>query len=140
VKVKDLTPSQQAMVCGQCHSAGHDTSGKCAFPRDFRPGDDLAKVFVDAKPTSPGRNQQYSEYITSKHATAGVTCVTCHDPHGTSSYPANLKKPVTELCMGCHAKIKDQATHAPNAPADATCATCHMPNGVHTFAKPGGGK
>ncbi|MHB9037632.1 MAG: multiheme c-type cytochrome [Armatimonadota bacterium] len=137
VNPSSLTPAQKAMVCGQCHSAGHDISGKFAFPVGYRPGDDLSKYFVDAKPTSAGRNQQYSEYVTSKHSQVGVTCVTCHDPHNTSTNPAQLKKPVTELCLGCHAaKVKDMATHAPNAPAGATCATCHMPGGRHTFATP----
>jgi len=136
VHPQDIPPAQQAMVCGQCHSVGKDTTGKCAFPIGYRPTGDLAKSFVDGKPTTSGRNQQYSEWITSKHAQNGVTCVTCHDPHNTSKNPDQLKKPVTELCLGCHAKkITDLATHAPKAPADATCATCHTPNGQHTFAK-----
>ncbi|HET6453468.1 MAG TPA: cytochrome c3 family protein [Armatimonadota bacterium] len=137
VNPKNLEFAQKNMVCGQCHSVGKDTSGKYAFPVNFRPGDDLTKFFVDAKPTAPGRNQQYSEWITSKHATVGVGCTTCHDPHGVGTTgPQQLKKPVTDLCLGCHAAtIKDLATHAPNAAAGATCATCHMPMGQHTFAK-----
>lgn len=150
VNPKDLNPLQQAQLCGQCHSVGKDKSGKCAFPiayvptdpkekaeAAFRPGDDLTKTFVDGKPATAGRNQQYSEWILSQHAKNGVTCISCHDPHDTTTNEHQLKKPVTELCMGCHAaKIKDLATHAPSAPAGATCATCHMPNGRHIFAKP----
>lgn len=137
VKLSAMTPAQQAMVCGQCHSVGKDKTGKCAFPVGYRPSDDLAKFFVDGKPTTPGRNQQYSEYVTSKHSTSGVTCVTCHDPHNTSANPHQLRKPILDLCMGCHAKkVIGMATHAPKAPAGATCATCHMPNGQHQFAKP----
>lgn len=136
VHLNKLTPAQQAMVCGQCHSAGKDTSGKHAFPVNYRPTDDLTKSFVDAKPTAPGPNQQYSEWLQSTHAKNGVTCVTCHEPHNNSKNPAQLKKPMTELCLSCHSKtIEDQATHAPKAPAGATCATCHMPNGQHNFAK-----
>lgn len=146
VNPRNLDPAKRSMVCGQCHSVGHDavmvdgklTPGKLAFPTAYRPGDDLAKSFIDAKPTTAGRNRQYSEFIQSKHSQMGVSCTTCHDPHNTSTNPAQLKKPVTELCLGCHAgKVKDLATHAPNAPADATCATCHMPEGRHNFAKPG---
>ena len=152
VKPGALKPEQSAMLCGQCHSVGKDPTEKCAFPIGYRPGDDLVKFFVDGKPKTAGRNQQYSDYITSKHSTAGVTCVTCHDPHNEllnpdetnkdpnkiGKYPNQLRKPVNELCLGCHVeKIKDLATHAPSAPADATCATCHMPEGRHTFAKPG---
>ena len=133
-----LSPKLEAMICGSCHSLGKDISGKYAFPIGFRPGDELAKSFVDAKPTTPGRNQQYSELMQSKHGQMGFACTTCHDPHNVAGAPKQLKKPVVELCMGCHADaIKDMKTHAPTAPADATCATCHMPAGQHTFKKPG---
>lgn len=139
VNPKNLDSAKQSMVCGQCHSVGTSTTGKLAFPSGFRPGDDLTKFFIDAKPTTPGRNQQYSEFIQSKHSTVGLSCVTCHEPHDMSTNPAQLKKPVNDLCLGCHAaKIGDMAKHAPNAPQGATCATCHMPSGQHNFAKPGG--
>jgi predicted CXXCH cytochrome family protein len=145
VKPKNLTPALSAMICGSCHSVGKDPTGKYAFPVGYRPGDDLTKFFVDAKPTMPGRNQQYSDWITSKHAKANVTCETCHNPHNedlnaddTSKYPHQLRKPINDQCLGCHAaKVKDLATHAPNAPAGATCATCHMPDGRHMFTEPG---
>lgn len=136
VKPQKLDKPKQAMVCGQCHSAGKDPSGKFAFPVGFRPGDDLTKCFVDAKPTAPGRNQQYSEFIQSKMYAGGVLCTTCHDPHGKTGLKYQLTKPVNDLCMSCHAaKIKDMATHAPTAAADAACSTCHMHGGAHTFVK-----
>jgi predicted CXXCH cytochrome family protein len=142
-----LEGPKKSMVCGSCHSVGHNlvvveekpTEGKSAFPLGFRPGDDLTKLFIDGKPTAAGRNQQYSEFLKSKHFQVGQQCTTCHDPHNVSANPGQLKKPVNELCLGCHAaKVKDMATHAPKAPTDATCATCHMPAGQHLFAQPGG--
>ena len=136
---RKLSSKLQGMVCGSCHSVGKDTSGKFAFPIGFRPGDDLTKSFVDANPTTPGRNQQYSELMQSKHGQMGLSCTVCHDPHNVAGIAKQLKKPEVELCLSCHsAKIKDIKTHKPAAPADATCATCHMPNGQHTFKKPGG--
>lgn len=132
---KSLPKDRLAMVCGRCHSKGTDPTKTYAFPIKFRPGDDLSKVFVDAKPTTPGRNQQYSELVGSKHFGAGVICTTCHDPHGVGTTQLLLRKPITDLCLGCHAD-KDMKTHAPNAPAGATCATCHMPGGAHTFKAP----
>lgn len=138
VNPKKLTgDDKQAMVCGQCHSKGTDTTKTHAFPTTYKPGDDLAQAFIDAKPTTAGRNQQYSEWKMSKHATAGAGCVKCHEPHGVNTtQPNQLPKPVNELCLGCHAG-KDMKTHAPSAAADATCATCHMRQGKHSFAKPG---
>lgn len=137
VNPKNLDKAKEGMVCGQCHSVGKDTAGKTAFACGFRPGDDLTKFFVDGKPTMPGNNQQYSEFVTSKHSQVGLNCVTCHDPHTAASGKSQLKKPVNDLCLGCHAgTIKDMKTHAPQAAADATCASCHMPEGQHTFKKP----
>jgi predicted CXXCH cytochrome family protein len=137
---KSLPKDREAMVCGQCHSKGTDTTKAYAFPVGFRPGDDLTKAFIDAKPTTPGRNQQYSELLTSKHMTAGIVCVTCHDPHsvGTAVGSHQLKKALPDLCLDCH-KDKDMKAHAPSAPAGATCATCHMPGGAHTFKAPHAG-
>ncbi len=138
VKLKSLDKTKQAMVCGQCHSVGKDPSGKYAFPIGYRPGDDLTKLFVDAKPTTHGRNQQYSEFIQSKMYASGMGCTSCHDPHGkgtTEKY--QLVKPINDLCLSCHAaKITDLKTHQPSAAADATCATCHMHGGEHFFKKP----
>ena len=130
----NLPKDRAMMICGSCHSKGTSKDKAYPFPVKFRPGDDLTAAFVDAKPTTPGRNQQYSEFITSKHATLGMTCTLCHSVHGDTSLPDQLKKPVNDLCLGCHmGKIKDLKTHQPTAPADATCATCHMPGGSHAF-------
>jgi predicted CXXCH cytochrome family protein len=137
VNPKKLTPDKEAMVCGQCHSKGTDTTKAYAFPITYKPGGDLATAFIDAQPKTAGRNQQYSEWKTSKHAANNVVCTKCHEPHGANTTEGcQLVKPVVALCMGCHAD-KDMAKHAPSAPAGATCATCHMPQGRHTFAKPG---
>lgn len=137
VNPKNLVPAKTGMICGQCHSAGKDPTGKFVHPVGFRPGDDLAKVFVDAKPTVAGANQQYSEHLQSKHAQVGTHCTTCHSPHSNGATgKSQLKQPVNEQCLACHAgTIKDLKTHAPQAAADATCATCHMHEGVHTFKK-----
>ena len=137
VNPKNLDPVKKGMICGQCHSAGKDPTGKLPHPVGFRPGDDLTKTFVDAKPTAPGSNQQYSEHLQSEHAKVGTNCTTCHDPHkSVEGLKAQIRKPVNDLCLECHAgTIKDMKTHAPTAAADATCATCHMHGGVHTFKK-----
>lgn len=128
-----LTPERQAMVCGQCHSKGTDKTKTYAFPVGFRPGDDLSKVFIDAKPKTPGMNQQYSEMLGGKHFANKVICTSCHDPHGpVQGTEHQLKKPINALCLDCH-KDKDIAKHKPGMPADTTCAVCHMPGGAHVF-------
>jgi hypothetical protein len=145
---KKLDQSRIDMICGQCHSKGKDPSGKFPYAVGFKPGDDLTKFLIDSKPTMPGSNQQYSEHITSKHATEKVGCTVCHDVHNVTLAKAiadgkptgglvhQLKQPINDQCLSCHAPtIVDMKTHAPNAAADATCASCHMEGGVHTFKK-----
>jgi predicted CXXCH cytochrome family protein len=67
---------------------------------------------------------------------AAINCTVCHDPHNAAGTKSQLRKPINDLCLGCHPAIKDIKTHAPQAAADATCASCHMPEGQHTFKKP----
>ncbi len=142
--LKSLPPQKQAMICGQCHSAGKDKAGH-PFPVGFRPGDDLTAVFTDTKPAAAGRNQQFSELLQSqKHYEAGAVCESCHDPHGGTKQPHQLLKPINELCMNCHgkadskSKIEDPVTHVQQnkGNVDDSCSKCHMPDGRHVFAKP----
>ncbi len=141
VRPQELDAARQGMICGRCHSKGRSIDGKYAWAHDFRPGQDLAASFTDAKPTEPGPNQQFSELMQSpKHWAAGVVCEKCHDPHGETGLQYQLRMPINETCLQCHKeKIVDLPTHTKDkgvtAPADATCATCHMPDGQHTFDK-----
>ena len=72
----------------------------------------------------------------------GVTCFSCHDPHGSEN-ESILRKPVNEVCASCH------SPNSPNGPraasieahthhkADSTgsqCVACHMPKIEQTIA------
>ncbi|NLN78457.1 MAG: hypothetical protein GX141_06035 [Armatimonadetes bacterium] len=137
VNLKKLDSKQKSMVCGQCHSVGTDPSGKYAFPVDFTPGEDLTKSFKLKEGATKGQNNQYNQFITSKHYAGGMACVNCHDPHGDKSKAAHqLRQPINEGCLACHAAtIKSMKDHAPSAGPQATCATCHMPDASHEFKK-----
>ena len=141
VRPQELDAQHQAMICGRCHSTGRSVDGKYAWAHDFRPGNDLGEFFKDAKPTSPGQNQQFSELMQSPaHWKEGVVCEKCHDPHGETGLQYQLRMPINETCLQCHKdKIVDIPTHTKDKgvtpAADATCATCHMPNGQHLFDK-----
>lgn len=138
---KMKTEGQKLSLCGRCH--GQYTYNGQRMVLNFKPGQDLLKTEgfkLDAvKPN--GKFQEMNEIVGSEHFKNGVACITCHDSHSKveqtdkAAKEFSLKKPIVELCTGCHAKIT-MKEHAPAAAADATCATCHMPNGAHTFAKP----
>jgi predicted CXXCH cytochrome family protein len=64
-----------------------------------------------------------------------MSCVSCHDPHGSDSAArmARLATPAgNPTCLGCHAQYREPAAlraHAHHDPAGAggACVACHMP-------------
>jgi predicted CXXCH cytochrome family protein len=129
------TTGQKASLCGRCH--GQYSIGDKRYAAGFLPGMDLFKLDgFKLDPAAPGKPMdQLNELVTSKHFDKGVVCLTCHDAHQDTPVEHQLRKPVVELCTGCH-QDKTMAAHAPTAAAGATCATCHMPQGQHSFVKP----
>jgi predicted CXXCH cytochrome family protein len=147
-----------ASVCGQCHTRGKSPDGKWPHPIDFQVGDILttAHFRVVAKEDQAAwwpdgsvkqHRQQYPEWKASKHAKAGVTCITCHSVHEAPGKFATRLAP-NNLCISCHSNVStDSVTgHTPiaNAPQHSDCIGCHMaPTGksgatrgderVHTF-------
>ncbi len=138
---KTLDPARQAMVCGRCHSVGKDKDGVHPFSTTYHPGDDLDQSFTLTKEVAKGqRNAQYNELRLGggKHLAAGVTCVSCHDPHG--SQPDQLKQAtVNETCLTCHAGKLHGPQHSEAALKAVSCALCHLPSDSHAFLKPHGG-
>ena len=133
VRPAQLPPDRQAMICGRCHARGTNPDG-LPFAAGYVPGQDLTQFLaLDAQTELGARNSQYNDLVRGKHLAAGVTCVTCHDPHGAAGIQHQLRKPADELCLGCHSA--DKLTGAQHSPAK-DCARCHMPQGSHQFEKP----
>lgn len=111
--------------CFECHST------------DYLTAEESGKAFV------------------AKEATSAITCVTCHDPHG-SSIPGQLRKEAGDLCSSCHTgDIPEGQTLKPGSAAhhpqkemlagygaigvtntagahtDLTCVECHMTGANH---------
>jgi predicted CXXCH cytochrome family protein len=144
VRPAKLDPLRAAMICGECHSVGADRSGTYPCSPQYRPGDDLAETFTDAKLTAhvPHRTppwSQYSEWLQSKHAEANppVTCTTCHEPHGVCGLPSMLREDGNKLCLSCHGTLGGPE-HSAESLQTATCTGCHMPQGSHFFPKRNG--
>lgn len=131
-KLGSLSPKQKSMICGQCHSAGMGKQGT-PWPVGYRPGMDLGEHFEFAKDSElTGRNQYFNEWAASPHADK-VACSNCHDPHNTTGNHFLLRKPVNQLCGGCHTDQAKMEEHQPEAAETDTCASCHMPDSSHRF-------
>ncbi len=133
VNPKNLPQTKPAMVCGQCHATGKTKDG-LDYPKGFRPGDDLSALLTLDQGAS-GKFAAFNEWQTSVHATSGVLCITCHDPHGGGD--KMLRKQGDALCLDCHVEQgggKGKPCSTPPAEREGkSCAACHMPKGKHTF-------
>lgn len=143
VRPQTLDPLREAMICGQCHSLGQSKSSASPRSLEYRPGDDLAATFTDARPSAHVPHElppwtEYSEWIQSGHAGASppTTCTKCHEPHGLGNRPHQVRTEGNALCLDCHGALTG-AQHAPASLEKATCTSCHMPQGSHFFREPG---
>ncbi len=85
--------------------------------------------------TAHKNRMQGNDFVQSLMYTRGVTCFSCHDPHGSKN-DAMLRQPANEICSSCHgintqngphaASIEAHTHHPANSPG-SLCVSCHMP-------------
>jgi predicted CXXCH cytochrome family protein len=146
-------------TCIQCHSQGrplkNPIEGKYYdWPVGFHVGLNLADFwrleehklgettfthFADG--TAHKNRMQGNDFVTSLMYARGVTCFSCHDPHGTEN-PGMVREPGNSLCLGCHgpnaqngphaASIEQHSHHAAGSSGNE-CIACHMPKIAETL-------
>jgi predicted CXXCH cytochrome family protein len=147
-------------TCIQCHSQGRSPGNPIGgkyydWPVGFTVGQHLSDFwklephtigemtfthFADG--TAHKNRMQGNDFVTSLMYARGVTCFSCHDPHGSPN-DAMLRAPGNATCMACHgpnsqngphaATIEEHTHHAPGSPG-SQCAACHMPKIAQTIA------
>ncbi len=157
-------------TCIQCHSQGRPLANPIEgqyydWPVGFQVGLNLRDYwqlddyklgelsfthFPDG--TAHKNRMQGNDFVQSVMYRRGVTCIDCHDVHGTKNY-AQLRKPVNEICMDCHGAgsrngpreaTLAEHTHHKDGSTGSACVACHMPKieaeipgvfvSAHTFA------
>ena len=131
-----LTHDQALGMCLQCHMESE------VVQSGFAPGQDIFEyrdptLLIDPERIDPsGRPLELIydgvPFSASRCVQEGkLTCITCHDPHG-SSQPGQLREsPENDhMCTKCHVEIgKQNAWHTNHDPkgSGARCVNCHMP-------------
>ena len=153
-----LNPARQNFVqandtCIQCHSQGQPLSNPIKGQyydwavgyhaglnlsdywklEEHKLGETTFTHFPDG--TAHKNRMQGNDFVQSLMYNRGVTCFSCHDPHGTQN-EAMLRKPVNEICASCHSvgsqngphtASLEEHTHHPAGSPGSQCVACHMP-------------
>ena len=141
-------PTGAAQICASCHALALPFESRWGGNRPYRPGDDFDAAFLPLlRPTESGPFSslthadrtpavgvmEYQGLEQSRCALAGgLTCTSCHDPHGGSAARHQLRSPASggALCAPCHEDVisrgEDHTHHAAGRPG-GSCIDCHMP-------------
>jgi predicted CXXCH cytochrome family protein len=107
---------------------------------DHKLGDLTFTHFPDG--TAHKNRMQGNDFVQSLMYTRGVTCFSCHDPHGTENV-GMVRKPGNALCLDCHGPNAQAGPHAPTIEAHThhqagsagnECIACHMPKIAETIS------
>jgi predicted CXXCH cytochrome family protein len=144
----------------QCHSQGQPLTNPIQgryydWPVGFDAGKNLANYwkleehklgestfthFPDG--TGHKNRMQGNDFVQSLMYARGVTCFSCHDPHGGDNL-AMVRKTGNALCLDCHGPNSQAGPHAPTieqhthhkaGSTGSECITCHMPKIEQTIA------
>ncbi|MDA1195658.1 MAG: multiheme c-type cytochrome, partial [Planctomycetota bacterium] len=135
VRLRDLAHERLVSVCLQCHMESEVVGPAYQLGADIFEHRDPT-LLIDAERVDPsGRSLELIYdglgFSTSRCVAQGrLSCITCHDPHGSGN-PSQLRHADADaLCVRCHEDVKAAGrahTHHDPAGAGARCVSCHMP-------------
>lgn len=136
VSYRKLARDRQVSVCLRCHMEAE------VDDPDFVLGDNIFEHVTPTLMLDPERIDPYGRpteliydgvpFSASRCATeGGLTCVSCHDPHGSGERSQLKVSPDNDaMCIRCHEEIGADIgahTHHPVDSVGARCVSCHMP-------------
>jgi DmsE family decaheme c-type cytochrome len=142
---KSKTPvAQQNVQCLSCHKGGqrifwHDSiheSNNLACSDCHNPMTNFGSRGLTARESINEtcfqcHKLQHAEFLKRSHMPlpeGKITCVDCHNPHGSTTPPLLKADSVNELCYTCHADKRGPFLFE-HAPVRENCLNCHSPHG-----------
>jgi len=130
-KMTLMPGNHEGVTCENCHGAGSEhVAGGGDVTRIFNPAKASAKD-VDTKCLSCHAGA-HPDYMRAPHAKANVSCISCHDIHG-SKEDSLLKAPQPTLCFQCHADTRaafNMPFHHQVNEGLVKCTDCHDVHGT----------
>ncbi len=119
--------------CLACHTTGYDpttgaykaegvTCEACHSPIPGNHPDEPMPINRQASACGDCHTETFFEWQVSKHRENNLTCVACHDPHGTQL----KEEESSDLCATCHGERASNFTHTAHSQEGLTCADCHL--------------
>lgn len=142
---KWATPvAQQNDACLSCHQGGN----RLHWPGSVHAGNQLGcadchnpmeRVSFNSALAKPTINdtcqschaQQRTEFAKRSHMPlpeGKMSCVDCHNPHGSATRPLLKAESVNVVCTACHAEKRGPLLWE-HAPVRESCLNCHSPHG-----------
>ena len=142
---ESATPiAQQNEQCNSCHGGAqrqhwanstHDLNkvscSDCHAPMERHSKNGLLRKATITETCLTCHQQQRAEFQRRSHMPVlegKMSCVDCHNPHGSITRPLLKNDSVNETCAACHAEKRGPFTWE-HAPVRENCANCHHPHG-----------
>jgi DmsE family decaheme c-type cytochrome len=122
---KGSTHESQGLACSDCHNP---MGRQSVWGLEAR-----ASASQTCFPCHPQQRVDFAKRSHMPLLEGKISCVDCHEPHGSATDPLIRSDDVNQLCTGCHADKRGPFLWE-HAPVVESCLNCHRPHGSNHAA------